>query len=160
MPSSARKPAVFAFSGRSGDRPLRHWEHISPLDKRHFISVTYYSTKTQKHKGEHNAFTTAFSRIGHHSAIIPNHSKSRHSEECLPFHAIWNNPNQFKSNFYHSHSIVPVGFGVRSHRTRFTPLTSWVMRSTMWAMRPKSSSATSAVTASTVLTARITTGQS
>ena len=31
----------------------------------------------------------------------------------------------------HSHSIVPVGFGVMSYRTLLTPLTSWIMRSVM-----------------------------
>ena len=32
----------------------------------------------------------------------------------------------------YSHSMVPVGFGVRSYSTRFTPGTSVTMRLVMW----------------------------
>ena len=39
-----------------------------------------------------------------------------------------------KKSFFilYSHSMVPVGFGVRSNSTRFTPATSWVMRSVIF----------------------------
>ncbi len=60
----------------------------------------------------------------------------------------------------HSHSIVPVGFGVRSNSTRLTPGTSAVMRAVMCWSRAKGTSSTVAVMASRVLTARIMTGHS
>ena len=34
-------------------------------------------------------------------------------------------------NSDYSHSMVPMGLGVRSYRTRLMPSTSWVMRSTI-----------------------------
>ena len=60
----------------------------------------------------------------------------------------------------HSHSMVPLGFGVRSKRTRFTPFTSEVIRAVISCSRGKGTSSTVAVMASTVLTARRITGQS
>ena len=47
----------------------------------------------------------------------------------------------FRTNYFalkhsdYSHSIVPIGLGVRSSSTRLTPSTSWVMRSVMWCSR-------------------------
>lgn len=35
----------------------------------------------------------------------------------------------FKPLLYYSHSIVPIGLGVRSMRTRLMPSTSWVILS-------------------------------
>ena len=51
--------------------------------------------------------------------------------------AIWHavKPSVFKGfsggwiNSAYSHSIVPMGLGVRSRQTRLMPSTSWVMRS-------------------------------
>ena len=60
----------------------------------------------------------------------------------------------------HSHSMVALGLGVTSQRTRLTWGTSVVMRLTSFWTKAKFSSAGWAVTASTVLTARMTTGQS
>ena len=40
-----------------------------------------------------------------------------------------------RDNICYSHSIVPVGFGVTSTSTRFTPGTSWVMRSVIFLSR-------------------------
>ena len=59
----------------------------------------------------------------------------------------------------HSHSMVALGLGVTSQRTRLTPGTSEVMRATSFWTKLKFSSAGWAVTASTVLMARMTTGQ-
>ena len=60
----------------------------------------------------------------------------------------------------HSNSIVPVGFGVKSYRTRFTPGTSWVMRWTRWHMRSNGMFSTVALMASVVFTARMMTDHS
>lgn len=49
----------------------------------------------------------------------------------------------------HSHSMVPLGFGVRSKRTRFTPFTSEVIRAVISCSRGKGTSSTVAVMAST-----------
>ena len=38
----------------------------------------------------------------------------------------------FRTFSIYSHSIVPIGLGVRSITTRLIPSTSWVMRSVMW----------------------------
>ncbi len=37
-----------------------------------------------------------------------------------------------QANIYYSHSIVPMGFGVRSYRTLLIPATSLVMRAVIW----------------------------
>ncbi|VWM01224.1 Uncharacterised protein [Collinsella intestinalis] len=60
----------------------------------------------------------------------------------------------------YSNSIVPQGFGVRSYRTRQMPSTSEAMRSPIFLRSAQSSSGTSAVIASTVLTARMNAGHS
>ena len=60
----------------------------------------------------------------------------------------------------HSHSMVPMGLGVRSIATRQMPGTSARMRSVMRFIRAHSSSGTVAVIASTVLTARMMAGHS
>lgn len=60
----------------------------------------------------------------------------------------------------YSNSMVPQGFGVRSYRTRQMPSTSEAMRSPIFLRSAQSSSGTSAVIASTVLTARMNAGHS
>lgn len=60
----------------------------------------------------------------------------------------------------YSNSMVPQGFGVRSYRTRQMPSTSEAMRSPIFLRSAQSSSGTSAVMASTVLTARMNAGHS
>ena len=60
----------------------------------------------------------------------------------------------------YSHSIVPMGLGVRSMATRQIPGTSARMRSAMRFMSAQSNSGTVAVMASTVLTARMIAGHS
>ena len=61
---------------------------------------------------------------------------------------------------HHSHSMVETGFSLMSQRTRLTPGTVAMIRSRMRQRTAKGISGTVAVTASTVLTARMTTGQS
>ena len=60
----------------------------------------------------------------------------------------------------HSHSIVEMGLGLSSYRTRQTPGTSLRMRSVIFLSSAQSSSGTVALVASTLLTARMTTGHS
>ena len=60
----------------------------------------------------------------------------------------------------YSHSIVPTGLGLRSYSTRHTPGTSLSTRSVTRLRSAQGSSGTVAVMASTVLTARMITGQS
>ena len=47
--------------------------------------------------------------------------KARNSGRCRDF-GLWSADDTY------SHSMVPMGFGVRSSRTRLIPSTSWVMR--------------------------------
>lgn len=61
---------------------------------------------------------------------------------------------------FYSHSIVPVGFGVKSYTTRQMPGTSARMRLVIFFSTGQSISGTSAVMASTVLTARMMAGHS
>lgn len=68
--------------------------------------------------------------------------------------------NGFGVSKTHSHSIVPDGFGVISYRTRLTPFTSAVIRAVIFWSKENGRSATEAVIASTVLTARRITGHS
>ena len=63
-------------------------------------------------------------------------------------------------NLDYSHSMVPVGLGVRSNSTRFTPATSLVIRAVICCSRPKGTFSTVAVIASMVLTARMMTHHS
>ena len=60
----------------------------------------------------------------------------------------------------HSHSMVATGLGLMSYSTRHTPGTSLRIRPVMVCSTLQGSSGTVAVMASTVLTARIVTGQS
>lgn len=62
--------------------------------------------------------------------------------------------------FFYSHSMVAVGLGERSKQTRLIPFTSERMRSVILRRIANGISGTSAVIASTVLTARMITGQS
>ena len=55
----------------------------------------------------------------------------------------------------YSHSIVPVGLGVKSNSTRFMPLTSCVIRSVICCSSSKGTFSTVAVIASIVFTARM-----
>ena len=61
---------------------------------------------------------------------------------------------------YHSYSIVALGLGVKSYKTRFTPLTSEVILETRCCISSNGIFSTSAVMASVVLTARMITHQS
>ncbi len=65
----------------------------------------------------------------------------------------------FRAAGGHSHSMVATGFSLMSHSTRFTPGTVAMIRSRMVHRTEKGISGTVAVTASKVLTARITTAQ-
>ena len=40
-----------------------------------------------------------------------------------------------QKHWYYSHSMVPMGLGVRSYRTRLMPSTSWVIRLVIWCSR-------------------------
>ena len=62
--------------------------------------------------------------------------------------------------FYYSHSIVALGFGDKSYKTRHTPSTSAKIRSVIFFNTVKSISGTVHTIASTVFTARMITGQS
>ena len=69
-------------------------------------------------------------------------------------------PGHLSAVCSHSHSSVAEGLGVRSNRTRLTPLTSAVMRCVICCSSSNGTFSTVALIASRVLTARSTTGHS
>ena len=78
-----------------------------------------------------------------------------------PYGTAYQAPLKEKRGFApYSHSMVPVGLGVRSYSTRLTPLTSVTIRWVICCNSAKGTSSTVAVIASRVLTARKITGQS